>query len=114
MHHKTLHSILTTLQSLQGSAISPAEASGWQPLQDKPSEQQQISPAEALWMPLEHESQGRWRWVDWARYIFLRSAGRLSLCCQAGRQQPTSCIAGSFQANATALVLDCASVQRFV
>lgn len=27
-----------------------------------------------LWAPLEYEAMPRWRWVDWCRYLFYRSA----------------------------------------
>lgn len=43
------------------------------PSEAQPSQPQQpFSAAQAIWMPLKHEAQGTWRWLDWTRYLLLR------------------------------------------
>lgn len=42
-----------------------------------------------LWAPLEYDAMPRWRWVDWCRYLFYRSA--TGVCALVSMQYMIAC-----------------------
>lgn len=55
----------------RGAAVAAPEAAG------QGGAMGGAQPVHDIWRPLSLEAQPRWRWQDWLRYWFYRSAGRL-------------------------------------